>query len=398
MTAKYGLPEDVRFCARCVMSNQRPSSTPEFRHGAASTKQTIAFDDDGVCSACRVVESKTRVDWEDRARELRALCDEHRRDDGRYDCIVPGSGGKDSITAAWLLRHEYGMHPLTVTWAPHLYTDWGRRNFDRWIGAGFANMLVTPNPVTHRRLTRLALDNVFHPFQPFILGQKIAPTRIATQFGVRLVFYGENEAEYGNPAGTALSAQRSPDFHQSDSDDLRLGGVPVHTLLASRIATRADLAPYLPLTREEAARVDVRYMGYYHRWHPQAEFYAAAERCGFEPAPERSAGSYSRYSSIDDKLDDLHYWTTFIKFGIGRATYDASQEIRSGDLTRDEGIALVRRYDGEFPERFLPDLCEYLSPPGTGLEPMTPERLLAMADAFRSPHLWDGAQLRHRVG
>jgi hypothetical protein len=171
-TGKYGLPLDVRFCKRCVISNQRPNSTVEFKNSPEIQKQTIQFDAEGVCDACRAVERKKDIDWTKRESELRALCDRHRSTDGSYDCLVPGSGGKDSFMAAHLLKYKYGMHPLTVTWAPALYTPWGWRNQQSWIHAGFDNYLVTPNGRTHRLLARLALEKLFHPFQPFILGQK----------------------------------------------------------------------------------------------------------------------------------------------------------------------------------------------------------------------------------
>jgi hypothetical protein len=223
----YGLPAEVRFCTRCVISNQRPNSAVEFRHTAASRKATIAFDAEGVCDACRVAEMKDRTDWAARDAELRELCDRFRRDDGRYDCLVPGSGGKDSFYQAHVLKHEYGMHPLTVTWAPHIYTDWGRRNLDRWIHAGFDNYLCTPNGRVHRLLTRLAIDNLFHPFQPFILGQKILGPRMAAQFGINLVFFGENEAEYGNPIADVGGAQRDISYFSADStDEVFISGSP----------------------------------------------------------------------------------------------------------------------------------------------------------------------------
>ena len=114
-------------------------------------------------------------------------------------------------------------------------------------------------------------------------------------------------------------------------------------------------------------------------WHPQECYYYAVEHGGFRAAPERTAGTYSKYSSIDDKIDDLHYYTTFVKFGIGRATYDASQEARNGDITRDEGVALIRRYDGEYSERFEQDNFAYLSLP----EKEFPRRVAALRAADR---------------
>jgi len=150
----------------------------------------------------------------------------------------------------------------------------------------------------------------------------------------------------------------------------------------------------------------VHYLGYYLRWHPQSAYYYAVKHGGFEASPERTPGTYSKYNSIDDKIDDFHYWTTRVKFGIGRATYDASQEIRSGDITRAEGVALVRRFDHEWPERFADDVMAYLSVrrgemPEAFAALEVPEMsrgyLHELAAGFRSPHLWDGDRLRHVV-
>src|SRR5207249_12293518 len=97
--------------------------------------------------------------------------------------------------------------------------------------------------------------------------------------------------------------------------------------------------------------------------------------------------------SLDDKIDGLHYYTTFIKFGIGRATYDAAQEIRNRHLKREEGVALVRRFDGEFPIRYFQEVMDYIGLP--------PERFMKLCDQFRSPHLWEKVggewKLRHRI-
>src|SRR5690349_5540270 len=81
--ALYGLPEDVKFCKSCVISNQRPNSAVEYKHTKESKKKTINFDDNGVCDACNFAERKKKViDWEARERQLRELCDKHRKNDG----------------------------------------------------------------------------------------------------------------------------------------------------------------------------------------------------------------------------------------------------------------------------------------------------------------------------
>lgn len=414
LEVKFGLPREVRFCKRCVISNQRPNSAIEYHHTRQTQKATIHFDEEGVCDACRVAERKRReIDWEERERQLRDLCDRYRRTDGRYDCLVPGSGGKDSFYAAHVLKYKFGMHPLTVTWAPHLYTEWGWRNHQSWIHAGLDNYLFTPNGRVHRLLTRLAVENLLHPFQPFIIGQKAFAPKMAVMLDIPLVFYGENEAEYGNPIQDMESAKRDWSyFTAEDKSQIYLGGVSVADLKEYFGVTDNDLHPYMPADPDDLERhkVEVHYLGYYLRWHPQSCYYYAVEHGGFEASPERTPGTYSKYNSIDDKIDDFHYYTTYIKFGIGRATYDAAQEIRSGDITRDEGVALVRRFDGEFPERFADEIFRYLSidpksfPVASRMfeEPlMTREYFMTLVDHFRSPHLWkweDGQwALRHTV-
>ena len=413
-TPLYGLPSEVKFCARCVISNQRPNSAVEFEHTSDSKKSTIFFDSEGICDACRYAQAKhNEVDWDEREGELGELCDLYRKNGQGYDCLVPGSGGKDSFYAAHVLKNRFGMNPLTVTWAPHQYTDWGWQNFQAWINSGFDNYLMTPNGRVHRLLTRLAVENLFHPFQPFMFGQKGLAPKMAALFDIPLVFYGENEAEYGNPTEDAGSAQRDWSYFScEDESEIFLGGVSIEQLQTDFGINKVDLLPYLPINPESIREtgINVQYLGYYLPWHPQGAYYYAVENGGFKPSPERTPGTYSKYNSIDDKIDDLHYYTTFIKFGIGRATYDAAQEIRNNEITREEGVALVKKYDGEFPERFSDDLFRYLSIPKNEFPMasqvfeqslMDREYFESLADTFRSPHIWTRKMnkwsLRHTV-
>jgi N-acetyl sugar amidotransferase len=411
---KYGLPGDVEFCKKCVISNQRPNSAVETKHTSESLKETIGFNSDGICDPCRLAENKKAViDWEDKDKELRELCDRYRKEDGSYDCLVPGSGGKDSFFQSHILKYKYNMNPLTVTWAPHIYTDWGWKNFQSWIGSGFDNYLMTPNTRVHRLVTRLAVEKLLHPFQPFMIGQKNFAPKIADLFNIPLVFYGENEAEYGNPLANSNSALRSANYFSSkDRRDIYIGGVSTKELKEDYGLKEVDIEPYLPIDEStlKNKNIEVHYLGYYIPWHPQGAYYYAVENGGFIPSPERTPGTYSKYNSIDDKIDDYHYYTTYIKFGIGRATYDAAQEIRNDEITREEGIALVRKYDGEYPTRFEDEIFQYLSinenefPKASSMfeQPiMTRDYFDDLCNTFRSPHLWkkgsDGWILRSTV-
>jgi N-acetyl sugar amidotransferase len=398
----FGLPREVKFCKRCVFSNQRPLSTNEYAHRSDSKKETLEFDDNGVCLACRQMdEIFDDIDWKRREEELLRLLDRHRSKDGSYDVLVPGSGGKDSAMASYLLKYKYGMHPLTVTWAPHIYTEIGWQNFQNWVHiGGFDNYLFTPNGRVHRLLTRLAVTNLLHPFQPFIMGQKTFAPKMALKQGLKLVFYGEMPGQYGEKVSVDTKRfgdeKASPGFQLGHAGgSVSLGGVSKDELMVKHGLTLNDLGPYLPASAAdlERAGIEFHYLGYYVKWVPQEAYYTAVEHTGFRANPERTEGTYSKYNSLDDKIDGFHYWTTFVKFGIGRATYDASQEIRNRHLTREEGVALVRRFDGEFPKKYFSEIMEYLS--------MSEDEFLALADRFRSPHLWkkDGGEwkLLHQV-
>lgn len=394
---KFGLPEEVVFCKRCVMSNQRPASYPEFKHTRDRITPTLHIDEEGVCDACRYAVKKEEINWAAREAELHKLLDQYRRDDGEYDCLVPGSGGKDSAYAAHLLKYKYGMHPLTVTWPPILYTDYGLQNFRNWLEVGgFDNLTFKPNGRVHRLLTKLSIENLLHPFQTFILGQKNLAPKIAARYKLPLIFYGESEAEYGNPIAENQTSLRDKSYYaMRDLSEIHLGGVPIPQLIEKYNLSLNDLSAYLPADYRqlEEAKIEVHYMGYYIKWTPQEAYYHAVEHTGFQARPYRTEGTYSKYNSIDDKIDDLHYYTTFIKFGLGRASYDAAQEIRNKHLTREEGVALVHRFDGEFPERHFKDVLEFIE--------MTPEHFFELCDSFRSPHLWEKEngewKLKHRV-
>lgn len=398
LEVKYGLPENVEFCKKCVMSNQRPASTQEFKHTKESKKVTLSIDSEGICDACRASEQKDKIDWKRREEELLQLLDKHRSKDGSYDCIVPGSGGKDSAFQAHILKYKYGMNPLTITWPPILYTEYGYQNWKNWIDiGGFDNLSFNRNGKVMKLLTRLSIENLLHPFQTFILGQKNLAPKIAAKYGIPLIFYGENEAEYGNPiADNTTSLRDKSYFSFSNLDEVHLGGVSVKELKEKYGLSKSDLMSFLPIEQSElqSKSIEVHYLGYYLRWTPQEVYYYAADHTGFKARPFRTQGTYSKYNSIDDKIDDLHYYTTFIKFGIGRATYDASQEIRNKHITREEGVALVKKFDGEFPDKYFNEIMEYIE--------MKPEKFMELCNQFRSEHLWkkdDAGQwkLRHTV-
>ena len=310
---------------------------------------------------------------------------------------MPGSGGKDSCFASHMLKNKYGMNPLTVTWSPILYTDYGYQNFKNWIKSdNLINISSKRDEYTMKYLTKLAIMNLMHPFQTFMLGQKIFASKMSLKYRIPLVFFGENEAEHGNPiADNKKSIRDKSYFTYRNFNQLQLGGVKIKDLVNDHKLKMKNLKIFLPPSEEEVSKnnIEVHYLGYYLRWTPQETFYYSVENCDFRPRPFRTQGTYSKYNSIDDKIDDLHYYTTFIKFGIGRATYDVSQELRNDHLSIDEGKKLIKKYDGEFPDRYFSEIMSYLE--------IKDSDFFKTINKFRSPHIWKKTsgnyKLRHTV-
>ena len=130
--AYYGLPNKVLFCKKTLISNQLPNSAVEFKHTIKSKKKTTFIYKNGISDTWKFSRIKKKINFNEREKKLLKLLDKFRGK-GEFDCIVPGSGGKDSCFAPYFFKRKYGMNPLTVTWPPILYTDYGYQNFNNWL-------------------------------------------------------------------------------------------------------------------------------------------------------------------------------------------------------------------------------------------------------------------------
>ena len=362
----YNLPEEVKFCKKCVISNQRPR---------------ISFNEEGVCSACQYSEKKDKeFDWDKREIELKKLLDKYRRSDGRYDVIVPCSGGKDAAYIGHELKHKYGMNPLTVTWAPHIYTDIGFQNLHNMIRVGnLPNILFTPPGEIHRKLTKYSFEKIGDPFQPFIYGQYNYPLRVAVDYQIPLIMYGENgEVEYGGDMKNAYKPKRD---YKGDQNKHYFSNLPPESFLEYGIK-KEDLHPYLsPDTNLlDEMNAEIHFYGYYKKWNPQNNFYYCVDNTGFKTNQERSEGTYTKFASLDDQLDGFHYYLAYIKFGLGRCNSDAAHEIRDGYISREEAVQLVKKFDGEFPSKHFQTFLEYCD--------ISEDYFNQVIDSWRSGHIW----------
>jgi hypothetical protein len=229
------------------------------------------------------------------------------------------------------------------------------------------------------------------------MGQKNAGPRLALQYGVNLIMYGENQAEAHNKYEENLTSLMdiSHFTRESENDELYFGGVNMKELPKYGVEEK-DLDMYKPILRDKItdAKIEVHFYSFYKNWSPQENYYYAMEHSRFKPNPDgRSEGTYTKFASLDDKIDGQHYYTMFIKFGQGRAMNDVNRDIRDGFITREEGVELIRKYDGEFPKKYFHEVLDYMG--------ITEERYWEVIDKARSPHLWEkkGSEwiLKHKV-
>ncbi len=382
----FGLPNVVKHCSKCLMTNQKPFSINETTNKKGSGKSGMPINDEGFCAACEYSFKKNKnIDWQLREEKLLKMLEKIRRNDGRYDCIISGSGGKDSGTQAHLLKYKYGMNPLTVTYSPLLYTEVGWRNVRNWsYEGGFDHYLFTPNGKISSILSKEALINLYHPMQPFKFGIKAFAAKMALKFDIPLVIYGEPYAEYGSQDGVQTeSPSYDLEWYVNDSKDIYLGGMHVDSLKQKYDLKDVDLLPYMPLRSNEVmnANLKVEFLGWYVKWDPQEIYYYASENCGLEPDTQRTDSTHGRYAGVDDKFEWPHYYAHYIKYGIGRCRFDTSQEIRNGHITREEAIMLAKKFEGEVPITYLKDCIEFWG--------ITEDEFWKITDNFRSPHLWE---------
>ncbi len=327
---------NLKWCSNCM---------------AMSTRPRISFDDRGWCNACVWMEMKKSLDWESRSLELKNLLDKHRRSDGRFDCIVPVSGGKDGSYVAYNLKHKYGMNPLAVTVTPALPLELGEKNLRSFVESGYNHLTINPAFEAMRILNRVGFIEMGFPYYGWLISIQAAVLRVACQFGVGLIFYGEDgEVEYGGTTET----DKKPIYGIDYMKKVYLEGGYEKVIQESGIPEKDLFFFRFPLNDELPTEgLDITHWSYFENWDPYRNYLIAKEHCGLREAEDANAGTFTNFSQNDQALYALHTYLMYLKFGFGRANQDSSIEIRRGAMDREQAKNLVRLYDGHYPEEYL---------------------------------------------
>lgn len=316
------------------------------------TKPDLHIDETGVCNACRSFHERKDIDWNARQTELMEVLERYRsKDASNYDCIVPVSGGKDS-TYQVIRMLELGMNPLCVTATTDKLSDIGRRNIENVKNLGVDYVEVTSNPVVKRKINRLALTQVGDISWTEHVSIFTIPIRVAVQFNVPLLIWGENsQNEYGGPATAAKDSVLTRRWLEEFGGLL---GMRVSDLIGQEGIERKHLIQYTYPTDEELQRVGVTgiFLGYYIPWDGYGNaLYAQAH--GFETYHKPVEGSLVNYENLDNYQTGIHDYFKFLKYGFGRASDLACLHIRRGRLQRADAVKIVKMHDGKFPSVYL---------------------------------------------
>lgn len=354
----------VRYCRQCLMPDTRPR---------------VVFDEAGVCNACHNAVAKADIDWAARRADFLDIVERHRARDGSYDCIVPWSGGKDSSAIAYRLKFEFGLNPLLVTFSPLQPNEVGAHNREEMLKLGFDHLMVRPNQKASRRLARRFFVERGNPKVHWDAGINAVPMQVAVNYGIPLIFYAEHgESEYG---GRTLSEEHKRTRDIAEVLEHQIGDDPMNWV-DDEVGER-DLAPYLYPDPGEVERLGVKavYFAYFFRWSMLENYRFIKEKIDFRGNPRgRTDGTFTDFDSLDDKIDNVYYYMQYVKFGFGRATRDACRMIQNGQMTRDQGLELVRKYDHEFPSEFFGESLDYL---GLGETEFT-----EITDQHRNREIW----------
>ncbi len=336
----------MNYCARCLY--------PE------NAKPTISFDEEGVCSGCNYHASRQGIDWDERWKMLEQLLD------GVKECIVPVSGGKDSHFQVWLLKERFGIDPLLVTYNHGFNSGAGNRNLENLVRRSGCDLVrYNTGPDAARRLSRLMLERVGDLTWHYHAGIMTWPFQVAKQYGIDLIVWGEHG--FAELTGM-VSMDDFVEFTNWKRKEHDMRGVAAEDLVGEMVPGRAetlgnyeevteqDIRPFVWPEGESATGI---YLSNFLEWDAKKQAELMIREWDFGPVTYARERTFVQYAKIEDHANDLHDYLKYLKFGYGRATDDASTEIRHGRMTREQGEALVRVYDPVEPST-LTEYCDFL--------------------------------------
>ena len=374
----------MKYCKKCVYPDTKPD---------------LSLDENGICDACRFVDVKDTTNWDLRRKELAEIFEKFKNKDGsNYDCVIPVSGGKDSTFQTYVVKKEFGLNPLCVSYHLPEFTDLGRKNLENLKKLGVDCLEFTPNPEICKKMQKIALIEFGDAQWPEHFGIFTVPVQVAVRYNIPLIVWGENsQAEYGGPLKDMEN--KHLDNKWCEKYGTRVGGqsssfVGPEVMLKHGI-DRKFLNPYIYPSDEEIKRVGVTgiFLGYFLRWNIKEQLKKVRD-LGFTLHDGPSEGTFTNYENLDNKIQGIHDYFKWLKFGYGRTTDNASVQIRQNWINREEAMKLVKEHEGKLPEKYLDEFLKQWD--------MSRDEFLQITEKFTNKELFkkdeNGNLIRNEFG
>jgi N-acetyl sugar amidotransferase len=355
------------YCKRCLYPANHPLG--------------ICFDEDGICSGCRIHEEKDEIDWSEKSKELHNLFSKYsKRKDSFYDCVIPVSGNSDSFFVVDVVKNQYGLNPLLVTYNTQFNTKVGVRNLARLITKlDCDHMMLTVSPDIAKKITKIAMHKLGDIYWHVLAGSQTFPVQVATKFQIPLVIWGANGwldqvgmFSHHDRVEMTKKVRKEHSLRSMDVDELFEGEGQL---------TWKDKQPFTyPSDKQlEKSRVRGIYLGNFIRWDAQQQSEKMIEKFGYESMSQ--SRTFNTYESIYCWNNaGIHDYVKFLKFGYGKATDHASRDIRLKRLSREDGIRLIEKFETELPDVSLRMFLDWID--------MTQEEFYKIIEPFRDPLIW----------
>lgn len=330
-----------------------------------NAKPTIIFDDNGICSGCNYNFSRKDkdVDWNEREKQFREILDEAKKiakvRKNAHDCIVPVSGGKDSHYQVWLLKEKYNMNPLLVSFNHGFNTPSGLRNLRNLVEkSGLDLITYTAGKDSVRKIARYMLETVGDITWHYHAGIRTLPFKVAVEKNIPLIVWGEHG--FAELTGI-VSIKDFVEFTKWNRKEHDMRGIEAEELIGKNDITLKDIEPYIFPSDDQIIETEVKgiYISNFFKWNAEEHAKLMKNVWDFGYITYERERTFNLYSKIEDHANDVHDYMKFVKFGYGRATDDASMEIRHSRISREDGIALIRKYDPHEPSS-LKYYCDFL--------------------------------------
>ena len=334
----------MNYCKRCLYPDTKPQ---------------LVFDENGICSACKNHELKEKIDWKSKEKELKEILEKFRSKNNYYDCIIPVSGGKDSHFQTYTIKEKFGLNPLVVNFHPLDQTEIGKKNLDNLKKLGVDCIEFSPNPNVYLNLARFGLKKLGDFQWPEHIGIFTVPVQIAVKYKIPLIIWGENpQFEYGQPTDISIDTILDRKWLEKNGGYF-LDKIKPQDMIKHGFELN-DIQPYLYPSDEEINQAGVTgiFLGSYIKWDIFKQL-ETVKTIGFQENDEPIEGTFNKWENLDVYFTVFHDYFKFLKYGFGRATDHASIEIMHGRISREQGLKLVKQYEGKIPRKYLKKFLEF---------------------------------------